>query len=113
MATRHTRLVSKYLGATGGVVALTLVLIEIRSHANLTTVALALVLLVMFTAVKMGSGAALWASVLGAMGFNYFFVPPVHSLTISGTENWVSLIALVITAMVVGQLSSRARERAD
>jgi two-component system sensor histidine kinase KdpD len=88
-------------------------MIEIRSHANLTTVALALVLLVMFTALRLGSGPALWISTLGAVGFNYFFVPPIHSLTIARTENWVAFIALVVTALVVGQLSSRARNRAQ
>jgi two-component system sensor histidine kinase KdpD len=109
----HFRRLGRYAGATAALVVLVLFMIEIRSHANLTTVALALVLLVMFTALRLGSGPALWISTLGAVGFNYFFVPPIHSLTIARTENWVAFIALVVTALVVGQLSSRARNRAQ
>jgi two-component system sensor histidine kinase KdpD len=43
---------------------------------------------------------------------NFFFLPPVGTLTISDPENWVALAAFMATATVTSQLSGRARRRA-
>lgn len=79
---------------------------------NLTSDALAFVVAVMLVAIQWGSGPALWGAIESMLLFNFFFIPPVHTFTISGTENWVALLAFVITALLVGQLSSRERKRA-
>ncbi len=96
--------------AMGTVVVL---LLSLGSHANLTTAALAMVLAVMFTALSMGSGPALLTCILGILCLNYFFIPPVHTLTISQPENWIAFFSFVATALTVGQLSSRATHRAE
>lgn len=88
------------------------VLIGIRAHVNLTTVALGLILTVMVTAVRWGSGAALIAAVFSALAFNYFFIPPLHTFTIREPQNWIAFGAFVAAALIVGQLSSRAQEKA-
>src|SRR5689334_834696 len=43
--------------------------------------------------------------------FNFFFLPPVGTFTIADPQNWVALIAFLVTAIVVSQLSGRARKR--
>jgi K+-sensing histidine kinase KdpD len=88
-------------------------LLAFRSHANLTTVALAMVLVTMFCALLWRSGPALWASVIQVICLNYFFIPPYHTLTIADPANWIAFSAFVITAVVVGQLSARAETRAE
>jgi len=45
--------------------------------------------------------------------FNFFFLPPVGALTIADPQNWTALGAFLITAITVGQLSARARRRAE
>src|SRR5262249_30280227 len=45
--------------------------------------------------------------------FNFFFLPPYHTLTIADPQNWVALTAFFVTALAVGQLSSRAKRRAE
>lgn len=82
-------------------------------HVNATTVALVLLLVVLAVATIWGSRPAILASVLGMLGFNYFFLPPVGTLTIADPENWIALIAFLITAVVTGQLSARAKQRAE
>ena len=57
--------------------------------------------------------AAVVASVLAAFCFNFFFLPPFGTLHISEPENWVALSAFLLTAVVAGQLSTRARRRAE
>src|SRR5258707_2270937 len=87
-------------------------LIPFRGHINSTTVALAFLLIVLFAAILWGSRPALLASLLGVVCFNFFFIPPVHTFTISDPQNWVALAVFFITALTVGQLSARARRRA-
>jgi K+-sensing histidine kinase KdpD len=84
-----------------------------RAEINSTTVGLGFLLVVLFVAILWGSGPALLASVLAMLSFNFFFLPPFHTLTIADPQNWVALIAFFITAVAVGQLSARARRRAE
>jgi two-component system sensor histidine kinase KdpD len=50
--------------------------------------------------------------VVAAVCFNYFFLPPLYTFTIAHPQNWVALIVFFTTAMAVGQLSARAKQRA-
>ena len=104
---------NRYAGALLAVAGGTVVLIPFRGHVNTTTVALALLLVVLFVAMTIGSKPALLASVLAMFGYNFFFLPPLHTLTIADPQNWVALTAFFITALTVGQLSARARRRAQ
>jgi two-component system sensor histidine kinase KdpD len=45
--------------------------------------------------------------------FNFFFLPPLGSLTIAAGDNWIALTAFLITAITAGQLSIRAKRRAE
>ena len=96
-----------------GVVAVTVALKPFSEHINFTTVALALLLVVLFVATLWGSRPALMASALGMVCFNYFFLPPVGTLTIADPDNWIALAAFLITAITAGQLSVREKRRAQ
>jgi two-component system sensor histidine kinase KdpD len=84
-----------------------------HEQINSTTVALAFLLVVLFVALFWGSRPALLASVVAAVCFNYFFLPPLYTLTIAHPQNWVALIVFFTTAMAVGQLSALAKQRAE
>jgi len=81
-------------------------------HPNPTTVALTLLLGILMVAASWGLRYAIPTSVLAALGFNYFFLPPVGTLTIADTQNWVALFAFLFTSVVASQLSERARRQA-
>jgi two-component system sensor histidine kinase KdpD len=53
------------------------------------------------------------ASLLAAACFNFFFLPPVGTFHIAHPENWIALFSFLVTAITAGQLSSRAKLRAD
>ena len=93
--------------------AVTAALIPFREHINSTTIALAYLLDVLFVALFWGSGPALLASVVGVLCFNFFFLPPLYTLTIAHSENWIALFAFFTTALAVGQLSAREKRRAE
>jgi K+-sensing histidine kinase KdpD len=102
-----------YLTAVVGVGATTLIFLPFRLQVNSTTIALGLLVVVLFIATAWRSGPALLGSVLAALSFNYFFLPPYHTFTIAEPENWVAFGAFLVTALVAGQLSSYAGRRAE
>ena len=106
-------LVVSYLYALLVVAVVICSLLPFRGQINSTTIALGLLLVILFVAMLWGSGPALFASVLGMLAFNFFFLPPFHTFTISDPQNWVALMAFFIAALAVGQLSARAKQRAE
>lgn len=102
-----------YLAALVGVAAVTLSLAPFHAEINSTTVALALLLVVLFVATVFGSRPALLASLIGVLSFNFFFLPPLYTFTIAAPQNWVAFGSFLVTALVAGQLSSYARRRAE
>lgn len=92
-------------------VALTTLVLRLAPFANQTTVALCLVVVVLFVARSLAGPAAITASVAGVFAFNLFFLPPVGNLTIADPLNWIALTAFLAVALTVGQLSARARRQ--
>jgi two-component system sensor histidine kinase KdpD len=100
-----------YLLATIALGALIVVLHALRSHLNQTSIALAMVLLVILVAVRAGRGPALYTSILAGVSFNFFFIGPFYTLRIQRAEDIVAFIVFVLTAILIGQLSSRLEKR--
>ncbi|MFN0111465.1 MAG: DUF4118 domain-containing protein [Blastocatellia bacterium] len=96
-----------------GITIVTAALVPFHDRFSSTTVALALLLVVLFSATGWGSRPALVAAILGVLCFNFFFLPPVHTFTIADPQNWIALAAFLITAVTAGQLSARAKRRAE
>src|SRR5437763_10537315 len=103
----------RYVSAVLAVGVGTTLILPFRQQINSTTVALGYLLVVLFVAILWRSGPALVASVLAMLCFNFFFLPPFHTFTIADPQNWVALTVFFITAVAVGQLSARARQRAE
>ena len=95
-----------WVGLATGVVAL---LDQIADPTGLGSIYLIAVLAV---AVRRGQIAALCAAILGVLILNYFFIEPLHRLTINNSENVVALAVLLLAALVVGRLAGQSRERA-
>jgi two-component system sensor histidine kinase KdpD len=91
--------------ATGFVAAL-------DTMATSTGLAVVYLLAVLTVAIRRGGAAALATSVLSVLAFNYFFIAPVHRLTIADSENVAALVVFLVVAIVVGRLAAAARERA-
>jgi len=102
-----------YAFAVFGVAAVTAALGPFHGRVSSTTVALALLLVVLFAATGWGIRPALLAALLGVVSFNFFFLPPVQTLTVADPRNWVALAAFLITAVTAGALSARAKRRAE
>lgn len=103
----------RYASSLIMVVVLTAIFVALRDHVNPTTVSLGLVLGVLLVAIVFGSGPALLSAVLGVFSLNFFFLTPYYTLTVDEPQNWVALFVFLAVAVVVGQLSAKARDRAE
>src|SRR5262245_44794560 len=85
---------------------------RVFDRVNSTTVALTFLLAILGIATAWGLFEGIVASLTGMLCFNFFFLPPLGTLTIADPQNWVALFAFLVTAVVASQLSASARQRA-
>jgi two-component system sensor histidine kinase KdpD len=81
-------------------------------HASQTTVALTLLLAVLFVATRWGHGVGIITATIAALFYNYFFLPPIHSLIVSDQQNWFALVAFFVVSLTASRLSQNSRDRA-
>jgi K+-sensing histidine kinase KdpD len=106
----HVRLLRRTSISVAAIAALTALYFLVLS-VNVTTVALTYVLVVVLIATRWGMREAMVTAVVAAACLNFFFLPPFLTLTIADPQNWIAFIVFALTAMIVGQLSGRARQR--
>ena len=82
-------------------------------HVNQTTVALSFLLAILAVSAVWGMAVSVFMSIVAVVAFNYYFLPPVGTLTIADPQNWVALIAFLVTSITGSRLSSRIRQEAD
>ena len=99
------------IAASLGAVALVTATYVRFSPQNPTTIALSYVVVILLFATGWGIAEAMIASLAAVLCFNFFFLPPVGAFTIADPQNWVALVAFLMTAIVASQLSGRARRR--
>ncbi len=80
---------------------------------DLGNVALLYLLPVMAAASLYGLRTGLYAGIASSLAYNFFFLPPVGTLSISNPENLVSVVVLLGIAIATSQLTSRVRAQAD
>jgi two-component system sensor histidine kinase KdpD len=75
---------------------------------------LSLVVLYLFAvlpiAIVYGLAYAIGVSILSMLAFNFFFLPPLHTLALTDSANWVALAVFLVTAVVVSQLAIAAAD---
>jgi len=78
-------------------------------HVNPATVGFSLLLAVLLISATWGLRYAIFTAVLSTVAYNYFFLPPLFRFVIADPQNWIALVAFLVTAVVASQLSERAR----
>jgi len=70
-------------------------------------------LVVLGLATTRGLYAAIIASIVAFLSFDYFLIEPFYTFTIDKFEEWLALCIFLITAIITGQLASALRQRAE
>jgi two-component system, OmpR family, sensor histidine kinase KdpD len=98
--------------AAAGAVAIVSALIAVlEPHVPVLSLGVLYVFAVLPVAVLWGTPLALAVSVASMLAFNWYFLPPKHTLRLSDGANWLALAVYCGTAVVVGFLAARARRR--
>jgi two-component system sensor histidine kinase KdpD len=82
------------------------------AHTSPSTVGFTFLLAVLVVSARWGLRHAIYLAVLATLAFNFFFLPPLGTFVISDPQNWIALIAFLVTAIIASQLAERARREA-
>jgi len=83
----------------------------VSTGVNSTTAGMVFLVLVVWCASQAGIWTSLYAAVLFATSFDFFFLPPTHTFRIDGIQQWVALISFLASCVVAGRLAERARRK--
>ena len=95
----------------GGTVFAIVALLRAMSVDSAGIAAPLLLLDVVVAARFWGMGSALIAAALAAASYSYYFLPP-EGFAIQDPVDWVEFVTFIVTAVVAGELASRAERRA-
>lgn len=101
-----------YVASTGYVVAALGAGHVLHRVLALNNMALVFLTAVLASAVTGGLAPSLYASVISVLAFNYFFLPPLYTFTISDPENIVALLIFAVVSVIASNLTARVRAQA-
>jgi K+-sensing histidine kinase KdpD len=102
-------------GVAAGLVlvfAVTGVIELLKPHVPVLSLGVLYLFAVLPVAVYWGLPYSIAVSVEGMLAFNFFFLPPLHTLTLADSRNWFALAVFLVTAVVVSELAAGLRRRA-
>ena len=96
----------------GALALVTAAMLWLRESLDAAHVVLAYLLVVLGASARGGRALGLAISVAAFGCFNFFFVPPYHTLAVAEPLDWLVLVAFLVTSVVAAQLLARAQSEA-
>jgi len=104
---------SAYGWAVAICAAVTFIASLLIGHIDLANLVMLYLLGVIFTAVRLGRGPGVVLSFLSVAAFDFFFVPPRMSLSVTDTQYLLTFIGMLLTSLVISHLTSSLRREAS
>jgi two-component system sensor histidine kinase KdpD len=104
------RLLTGLAASIAAVAAVTAVVFAFRSSVPVLSLGVLYLFAVLPIAVYRGRVYAIGVAFASMLAFNFFFLPPVHTFRLLDQRDWFALAVYLVTAIVVSDLASRARE---
>jgi two-component system sensor histidine kinase KdpD len=101
------RSVTGTVAALASVAALTIAMIPLRTHLSIATPALILIVPVVIGVVTGGFTAGALSVVAGFLVYDWYFIPPIHTLWVGAPENWAALVVYVAVMVPVAHVVAR------
>jgi len=95
-----------------GVAGATALLFGLREIAPVLSLGVVYLLVVLVISAYWGLRLGIATSLLSALAYNFFHIPPTGRLSIATNENWVGLLAFLVVAAAASAVAELARERA-
>jgi two-component system, OmpR family, sensor histidine kinase KdpD len=86
------------------------VLTAVTQFPNLSLIFL---MAVLFSAVNFGIWPAIYASIVSFLAYNFFFIEPIYTFTVTKPFELLALAVFVVTAFITSAMAGRVREQAS
>ena len=113
MRLASTNVVKGFAWAAAGTFAATGAFWLFRSSLDKGQASLLYLPVVIACALRFGFAPALAGAVLSFLCWDFFFLPPFYTLTVSNPRDWLSLVIFLIAAMTTARLASEARRQTE
>jgi two-component system sensor histidine kinase KdpD len=90
----------------------TLLVYPLKSAAPVVSLGVVYIPAILLISIVWGLRLGLLASLVSAVAFNFFHIPPLHRFTIAAEQNWVALITFAIVALASSAVAGLARAQA-
>lgn len=100
------------LAALAAIATTTLLIYPLKTVAPVVSLGVVYLPAILLVSIVWGLRLGLLASLLSALAFNFFQLPPVHRLTIAEEGNWVALGIFSLVAAISSAVAELARARA-
>jgi two-component system, OmpR family, sensor histidine kinase KdpD len=100
-----------YLGSLAMVVAAVLIGMVLHVYA-VNNIALVFLTAVLASGVVYGRWPSIFACIASSAAYNFFFLPPLYTLSISDRDNVVALFFFFVVAIIAGNLTAQIRAQA-
>jgi two-component system sensor histidine kinase KdpD len=100
-----------YLAALALTAIVTGLIALVRSLTAVSNISMLYLLAVLASAALFGIRPAITSAVASFLAFDFFFVGPQYTLTVSKEEEWVDLGLLLVTGIITGQLAAALSDR--
>ncbi len=100
-----------YLWALAGIGVASAFIALVQRYVHIANISLVYLPVVLWLAAVFGRAPAVFASFLAFLAYDFLFIRPLYQFTVHDPTEWLSLLALLITSLVAGQLTAAVRRR--
>ena len=109
---RRTAKRLRYVWALLACFATTLIATPLRPYFDLANIVMLFLLTVVLIAVKFGRRPAILAAFVSVVSFDFFFVPPRFSFSVTNVQYLLTLVVMLVVALITGQMTAGLRYQA-
>jgi len=100
----------KILAFSAAILGATKLTLEFATLTSASTAAFSFLIIVLLSAYFGDLAVAITTSVVAALCFDYFYLPPVGTLNITAFPDWISLAAFLLASVIISRLTASAAE---
>ena len=100
-----------YAGSVGMVAVALVIGLVLRQSLAVSNIALVFLTAVLVSAITYGLWPALFSCLVSVLAYNFFFLPPLYTFTISDRENVVALFFFALVAAIASNMAARVRDQ--
>lgn len=98
--------------AAAGSLLVTGIIAIFHLYPRIPNISMVYLIVVLALACTRGRYAAIFASLVAFLAFDFFIVPPLYTFVIYQAEEWIALCVFLLNALLIGHLTSVLRQQA-